>query len=120
MTDPVRHNYEDHRAIFDSCLGFKHAHLGFRNSHMAVLPTKPDLPTSYHRGLKGPDREHWRQAAFSQYDKNRKIGLFSSPTPRENVPADKKVLPAVLAPKIKSHGDDLYEFVARLCANGAN
>ena len=35
------------------------------------------------------------------------------------MPKPKKILQTVLAPKVKSKGNDLYEFVAKMCANGS-
>ena len=86
---------------------------------MAILPHKPEVFSSFWKCLDGPEREHWRQAAFTQYTKNAKVGLFSQPFPRHKVPKSKKILQTVLAPKVKSKGNDLYEFVARMCANGS-
>ena len=122
IQDPVRHNYQHYRAIFDSCTGLQHAHMmpiGLQHSHMAVLPEPPTVHNSFHKNLDGPLKQHWIQAAEAQYTKNSRVGLFSKPTPIEHVPKDKKVLQTVLAPKVKRKGDNTYEFVARHCTNGS-
>ena len=112
MVNPVRHTYEQHRAFFDSCIGLRHA-------HMAILPYTPPTPRTFHKGMTSDESHHWKQSAFSQYNKNAKVGLLSQPVPIEKIPRDRTILRPVLAPKIKSLGSDQFEFVARLCADGS-
>ena len=47
------------------------------------------------------------------------VNLCLKPEPRENVPEGKKILNSLLAQKIKSMGNDLYQFIPRMCANGS-
>ena len=72
MTNPVRMMYEDYRAVFDSSIGIRY-------SHMAIVEKKPEVGATLWKCLDGPDCEHWCQAAFTQYNKNNKTGLFSQP-----------------------------------------
>ena len=113
IIDPIRHNYQTYRAVFDSMTSLKHA-------HMVTLPSPPKLHRTFWDCLDSADRHHWIQAAHAQFHKNQTISLCSRPEPRENVPKDTKVLSTVLAPKIKKKGDDLYEFSLRMCANGSS
>ena len=112
MTNPVRKVYEDYRAVFDSSIGIRY-------THMTIVEKKPVVEATLWKCLDGPDREHWRQAAFTQYNKNNKTGGFLQPIPQEQVPKDKTILQPILAPKVKSHGNNLYEFILRMCANGS-
>ena len=45
------------------------------------------------------------------------ISLYSHPEPQESVPKDKKVLNAILAPKIMTLGKNIYKFVLRMFTN---
>ena len=72
MTNPVQKMYEDYRAVFDSSIGIRY-------SHMAIVEKKPEVGATLWKCLYGPDREHWRQVAFTQYNKNNKTGVFSQP-----------------------------------------
>ena len=112
IVDPIRHNYQSYRAVFDSMTSLKHA-------HMATLPSPPKEHRTFWDCLDSTDRHHWIQAAYSQFRKNQSINLCSRPEPRESVPSDVKVLSTVLAPKIKKKGSNLYEFTLRMCANGS-
>jgi len=85
MKDPPRQLYEDYRAVFDSSIGLRY-------SHMTILKDKPQVGATLWQCLDGPHRHYWRQAAFNQYNKNNKDGVFSQPIPRERVPKNKTVL----------------------------
>ena len=104
MKDPHRLLYEDYHAAFDSSISLSY-------THMSIMKTKPEIATTLWKCLDGPDRDHWRQAAVTQYSKNSKSGVFSQPIPREQVPKGKTILQTILAPKVKYHGNDLYEFI---------
>ena len=115
---PITHaerftDYEGFRAVFDSMIGLRFAHI-------AHLPEPPGTPRTFWECLESKHRDLWIQATDAQYHKNQRINLCSAPEPIENVPPDRKVLPVVLAPKIKVRGDKLYEFVTRMCANGSS
>ncbi|MGB2447382.1 MAG: reverse transcriptase domain-containing protein [Candidatus Poseidoniaceae archaeon] len=106
-------DYEGFRAVFDSMIGLRFAHI-------AHLTEPPLAPRSFWECLDTEHRDLWIKATGNQYHKNQLINLCSAPEPIENVPPNRKVLPVVLAPKIKRRGDNLYEFVTRMCANGSN
>ena len=106
-------NYEDYRSIFGNLLTIRHA-------HMAAYPERPPIPSTYHAGLGTKYRPDWKLAAYSQYDKNNALGLYTQPFPRSMLPPGTRVLPSVLAPNIKEKGDHLWAFVARHCANGSS
>ena len=111
---PVRFSpYQTYRSIFDSMTGL-------RCAHMVHLPSPPRAPKTFWEALQSSDRNHWVSAADAQYEKNQRINLCSAPEPVENVPPDRKILPVVLAPKIKALGNDIYQFIARMCANGSS
>lgn len=114
IDNPKRFDYENYRSVFDSCTGLMAA-------HMVVLPYKPTAPKSFYDGcLHGPEKEHWREACFHQFDKNQRVGLFSQPVPIESVPKGIKVHQTVLAPKVKkTDAADTYKFVTRMCCNGS-
>ena len=51
--------YEDYRAVFDFSIGLRY-------SHMTIVENKPEAGAALWKFLDRPDREHWRQAAFTQ------------------------------------------------------
>ena len=112
MRDPVRYSPQTYRAYFDSCTGLKY-------SHMITLPYEPKAHASIFKCLDSELGSEWKQALFHQYDKNDAVRLVTQPTPIENIPKDKKVLPVVMSTKVKKKGEDLYQLVARMCANGS-
>jgi len=105
-------SYQGHRAIFDQMRPII--------SHMASLPIKPTVQSNIGTALKSPDRYHWKEACFSQYDKNAEANAFSKPIPVSALPKDTPVYRSVIQPGVKPTGvPDLWQFIARHCANGA-
>ena len=113
MDDPVRYHHQTYRAYFDSCTGLKY-------SHMITLPYEPETHKSIFKALDSDLGHEWEAALFHQYDKNDAVRLVAQPTPIENVPENKKPLPTVISLKVKNKGVDLYQLVARMCANGTH
>ena len=89
-------------------------------AHNATLSKQPINHGSIWNNLNGSEPVHWIQACSTQCSKNQALGLCTIPAPRESVPPDKKVLQSILATKIKVKGNDLYEFVTCMCANGSS
>lgn len=112
MSDPVRYHHQSYRAIFDSCTALRHA-------HMATLSEPPACHNSIFKCLDSEHREHWIQACYSQFEKNDDINLCTQPTPIEDVPKDTKILRTVMSTKVKKKGENLYQFIARMCADGS-
>eukprot|EP00978_Attheya_sp_CCMP212_P016076 scaffold41833_cov35-Attheya_sp.AAC.4 len=105
-------SYQGHRAIFDQMRPII--------SHMTSLPMKPTVQSNIGTALKSPDRYHWKEACFSQYDKNAEANAFSKPIPVSALPKDTPVYRSVIQPGVKPTGvPDLWKFIARHCANGA-
>ena len=112
MEDPVRYHHQTFRAFFDSATGLKY-------THMITLPYEPKTYPSVFKALDSDLGHEWEQALYHQYDKNDNVHLVAQPTPIENVPKNRKVLPAVMSTKVKKKGQDLYQLVTRMCANGS-
>ena len=74
------------------CMHFDSSMLGLRYSHIATCKEKPDTKSSYHACLDTEYRHERKMAAFAQYDKNTKNGLYSKPVPHESLPKNTKVL----------------------------
>ena len=92
---------------------------GLKYIHMITLPHEPKTYPSVFKALDSDLGHEWEQALYHQYDKNDAVHLVAQPTPIENVPKDRKVLPAVMSTKVKKKGQDLYQLVTRMCANGS-
>jgi hypothetical protein len=86
---------------------------------MIALPYEPEAHPSVFKCLDSEIGHESREALFHQYNKNDAVRLVAQPTPVENVPKDRKVLPVVMSTKVKSKGTDLYQLVTRMCANGS-
>jgi hypothetical protein len=112
MDEPVRYHHQTFRAYFDSCTALKYF-------HMITLPYEPEAHPSVFKCLDSEIGHEWREALFHQYNKNDAVRLVAQPTPIENVPKDRKVLPVVMSTKVKSKGSDLYQLITRMCANGS-
>eukprot|EP00956_Cyclotella_meneghiniana_P008309 scaffold11091_cov47-Cyclotella_meneghiniana.AAC.1 len=112
IDEPVRYHHQTFRHYFDSCTHLK-------NHHMIALPYEPTAHTSIFKCLDSELRPEWREALNHQYNKNDDVRLLAMPTPIENLPEGKKVLPAVMSTRIKKKGDNIYQFIARMCANGS-
>jgi hypothetical protein len=59
------------------------------------------------------------QALFHQYDKNNAVKLVAQPAPIESLPEGKKVHRTVISTKVKKKGENLFQLVARMCADGS-
>lgn len=112
MDEPVRYYHQTYRHYFDSCTHLK-------NHHMVTLPYEPKAHPSIFKCLDSDLRTEWKSALAHQYHKNDDVRLVAQPTPKENVPEGRKILPAVMSTKIKKKGENIYQFVARMCANGS-
>jgi hypothetical protein len=111
MSEPVRYHHQTFSAYFDCCTTLCY-------SHMITLPYEPEAHPSVFKCLDSDLGHEWRQALFYQYNKNDTVRLVAQPTPIENVPNDRKVLPVIMSTKVKNKGVDLY-LVTRMCANGS-
>jgi len=105
-------NFQDLRATFDQMRPII--------SHLASLPRRPEAQSNIGTALKSPDRHHWKEACFSQYDKNSEANLFTKPLPVSKLPPDTTVFRSVIQPGVKpTEVTDMWAFIARHCANGA-
>ena len=43
------------------------------------LPNKPPTPKNIGQGLKGPQRQFWKECLFVKYEKNKNFSLLSAP-----------------------------------------
>ena len=60
-------------------------------SHLEVhLLKKPPTPKNISEGLKGPQRQFWKESLFVKYDKNKNVSLLSDPIPIKSFPEGKK------------------------------
>ena len=89
-------------------------------AHLATLPYTPVAGRTFWDCLNTKERIHWIQATDHQYSKNQEIEVCATPEPIEKVPEGTKIYRAVLAPKIKDKGNDIYQFVTRMCLNGTD
>eukprot|EP00978_Attheya_sp_CCMP212_P026464 scaffold87114_cov51-Attheya_sp.AAC.1 len=106
-------NFQELRASFDQmrpCI----------SHYFASLASKSQDQTNIGSALKSSERHHWKSACFSQYDKNSEANLFSKPLPVGQLPPDTQVYRSVNQPKVKNTDiTDMWQFIARHCANGA-
>ena len=112
VDEPVRFHHQTFRHYFDQCTHLK-------NHHMVSLPHEPTAHPSIFKCLDSELRTEWKEALNHQYSKNDDVRLVAMPTPIENLPEGKQVLPTVISTRIKSKGASIYQFVARMCANGS-
>ena len=57
IIDPIRHNYQNYRAIFDSMTALRHA-------HMATLSSPPKAHNTFWGCLDSEHTHHWIKAAY--------------------------------------------------------
>ena len=89
-----RPDLEEIRYIFDQVIPVV--------SHLEVrLPKKPPTPKNIVEGLKGPQRQFWKEAILVKYDKNKKSSLLSAPITIKSLPEETKILCSFLAPSIQ-------------------
>eukprot|EP00956_Cyclotella_meneghiniana_P030378 scaffold76242_cov40-Cyclotella_meneghiniana.AAC.1 len=121
MDEPVRFHHQTFRHYFDACTNTLKLHqMALKLNHMVALPYEPKADPSIFKCLDNTElRAEWKEALAHQYNKNDDVRLLAMPTPIENLPEGKKVLPAVISTKIKKKGEDIYQFIARMCANGS-
>jgi hypothetical protein len=113
MQEEVRYPYQIYRAIFNSCTTK-------RFGHMLTSPVEPKVYPSISKCLADPEfGDDWMQALFHQYDKNDAVKLVAQPAPIESLPEGKKVHRTVISTKVKKKGENLYQLVARMCADGS-
>ena len=81
MRDAVRCNFQNYRAVFDSCISPAYGHMstisGPSNdlltcNQMTVLSEPPELPTSLNKALQGEHKMDWMVSAFEVFNKNQK------------------------------------------------
>ena len=71
-------------------------------SHIELcLPKKPPAPNNIGEGLKGPQRQFWKEDLFVQYDKNRNDSLISALTPIKFLPDVTKLIHSLISPSIE-------------------
>ena len=88
-------------------------------SQFVTSPNKPDKPKSFFECLKGPFRQNWIAAARIMFEKNRKVGVFSIPFKRSDVPDDTNVFRTLLVPDYKTTDiSNIYKCKVRDCIVG--
>jgi hypothetical protein len=113
MQEEVRYPYQTYRAIFDSCTTK-------RFGYMLTSPVEPKVYPSISKCIADPEfGDDWIQALFHQYDKNDAVKLVAQPAPIESLPEGKKVHRTVISTKVKKKGENLFQLVARMCADGS-
>ena len=71
-------------------------------SHIELcLPKKPPAPNNIGEGLKGPQRQFWKEALFVQYDKNKNFKHILAPIPIKSLPEGTKLFRSLIAPIFK-------------------
>ena len=88
-----RTNIEEISSIFDQVRPVV-SHLEFH------LPNKPPTPKNIGEGLKGFQRQYWKEALFVKYYKNKKFTLIFDSTPIKYLPEGTKVLRSLISPYI--------------------
>ena len=87
--------------------------------HFITSPTKPIKPKSFFQCLKGPFRQNWIAAAKTSFEKNRKVGVFSLPFPKSDLPKDTNVFQTLLVPDYKPTDiPNVYKCKVRDCTVG--
>ena len=83
-------------------------------SHLEVhLLKKPPTPKNISEGLKGPQRQFWKESLFVKYDKNKNVSLILNPIPIKYTPEGTKILHSLIYPSIKEgECSDEWKFVA--------
>ena len=90
-------------------------------SQFITSPVKPTKPKSFFECLKGPFRENWMAAARQSFEKNRKVGVFSIPFRRSELPKDTNVFRSLLVPDFKPTDiPNVYKCKVRDCTVGTN
>jgi hypothetical protein len=89
------------------------------HDHFITSPTKPSTPKSYFDCVKGPYRRAFQAAARIQFEKNRKVVVFSKPIPKSELPPDTRVFRTLLVPGFKDTDmPGVYECRIRDCTVG--
>jgi hypothetical protein len=89
------------------------------HDHFITSPTKPSTPKSYFDCLKGPFRRAFQATARIQFEKNRKVVVFSKPIPKLDLPPDMMVFRTLLVPGFKDMDmPGVYECQIRDCTVG--
>jgi hypothetical protein len=71
------------------------------HAHFISAPHKPKAPQSFFDCLKGPFQHAFQAAAKIQFNKNRKVVVFSKPFPKSELPKDARVFRTLLVPGFK-------------------
>ena len=91
------------------------------HDHFITSPTKPTKPKSFFQCLKSPFRQNWIAAARLSFEKNRKVGVFSLPFPKSQLPPDTNVFRTLLVPDFKPTDiPNVYKCKVRDCTVGTN
>jgi hypothetical protein len=89
------------------------------HAHFISAPHKPKAPKSFFDCLKGPFQRAFRAAAKIQFDKNRKVVVFSKPFPKSELQKDDRVFRTLLVPGFKDTDmPGVYECRVRDCTVG--
>jgi hypothetical protein len=89
------------------------------HDHFISAPTKPETPKSFFDCMKGPHRRAFQAAARIQFEKNRKVVVFSKPFLRSELSPDDRVFRTLLVPGYKDTDmDGIYECRIRDCTVG--
>ncbi len=89
------------------------------HAHYITAPHKPKAPKSFFDCLKGPFSTAFRAAAKIQFNKNRKVVVFSKPFPRTELSKDERVFRTLLVPGFKDTDmPGVYECRVRDCIVG--
>ena len=79
-----------------------------------ISPKRSLTPKNIGEGLKGPQRQFWKEYLFVQYEKNKNFSLILDLIPIKYVPEGTKFLRSLIAPSIKEgYFYDAWKFVAR-------
>jgi hypothetical protein len=87
---------------------------------MITSPVEPIAHPSITKCLADTEfGDDWVQALYHQFDKNDAVKLLAQPSPIKNVPKGKKIHRTVISTKVKRKGENLFQLVARMCADGS-
>ena len=135
ITDDKRTNVASNRAMFDQMdkLSLVNRSKPVLNSntaieemlsaheHLVVSPVKLPKPKSIFECLKGPFWRQWKAACYIQFEKNKKVAVFSMPVPRSSLPEGTRVFPTLLVPEYKPTDiPTIWECKVRDCTVGTN
>jgi hypothetical protein len=90
------------------------------HSQFIISPVKPAQPEkSIFDLLKGAHRLHWKAAAWIQFQKNKRVGVFTLPFPAFDLPPDARIFRTLLVPEYKpTEIPTVWECRVRECVVG--